>query len=134
MTKQEVKQESRETEGDGSQKGERRRLHAELLEDAMLHRVRTADVVIVNPDHLAVALRYDPDEEDDAPLVIAAGRNLLAARIVAEARRHGVPVLREVELARSLVGVELGSQIPEELYEAVAEILKVVVRHVDREL
>jgi len=130
MSRQEVKQEHRETEGDQSQKGERKRLHAELLEQAMLEQVRRADVVIVNPDHLAVALGYQP-EEDEAPVVLASGQNLVAKRIVEVARRHGIPVLRDVTLARSLVDVEIGEKIPEELYEAVAEILRLVMEHGD---
>lgn len=129
MTKQEVLREHRESEGDQSQKGERRRLHQEVLEEAMLDRVRTADVVIVNPDHIAVALRYAPEDEDDAPVVVASGLDHLARRIIEVARRHGVPVLRDVELARSLSGLEVGTQIPEELYEAVAEILRFVTEH-----
>ena len=81
MTKQETKQEHRETEGDQSQKGERRRLHQELLENAMLDQVRKAEVVIVNPDHIAVALGYQLDE-DEAPVVLASGQNLLARKII----------------------------------------------------
>jgi flagellar biosynthetic protein FlhB len=128
MTRQEVKQEHRETEGDQSLKGERKRLHAELLEQAMLEQVRRASVVIVNPDHLAVALGYEPDG-DEAPVVLASGQNLVARRIVEIAREHGIPVLRDVVLARSLADVEVGQQIPEELYEAVAEILRLVMEH-----
>jgi len=130
MTKQEVKQEQRETEGDQSQKGERRRLHQELLDEVMLTQVKNADVVIVNPEHIAVALRYAPDDEADAPEVVASGQHHLATRIIEVARRHGVPVMRDVELARSLVGLEVGARIPEELYEAVAAILRVVMDHV----
>jgi flagellar biosynthesis protein FlhB len=126
MTKAEVKQEHRETEGDQSLKGERRRLHQELLEQAMIDQVRRADVVIVNPDHIAVALGYQPGE-DDAPVVLASGQNLLAHRIIEVARRHGIPVLRDVHLARSLAGVAVGERIPEELYEAVAEVLRFVL-------
>lgn len=130
MSRQEVKQEHRETEGDQSQKGERKRLHAELLEQAMLEQVKRADVVIVNPDHLAVALGYEP-ERAEAPVVVASGQNLVAKRIVEVARRHGIPVLRDVTLARSLIDIEIGEQIPEELYEAVAEILRLVMEHGD---
>lgn len=126
MTKGEVKQERRETEGDQSQKGERKRLHQEILEHAMLEQVRKADVVIVNPTHLAVALGYRPDE-DDAPAVLATGQNVLARKIVEEARRQGIPILRDVQLARSLSKIEVGEHIPEELYEAVAEILRFVM-------
>jgi flagellar biosynthesis protein FlhB len=126
MTKDEVKREHREAEGDQSLKGERKRLHQELLEQAMIDQVRRADVVIVNPDHIAVALGYQPGE-DEAPVVLASGQNLVAQRIIEVARHHGVPVLRDVHLARSLAGVAVGERIPEELYEAVAEVLRFVL-------
>lgn len=126
MTKDEVKREYREAEGDQSLKGERKRLHQELLEQAMIEQVRRADVVIVNPDHIAVALGYEPGK-DEAPVVLASGQNLVAQRIIEVARRHGVPVLRDVHLARGLAGVAVGERIPEELYEAVAEVLRFVL-------
>lgn len=130
MTKHEVKQEYREAEGDQSQKGERKRLHQELLEQAMIEDVRKADVVIVNPEHIAVALGYRPDE-DDAPVVLASGQNIVARKIIEIARQCGIPVLRDVELARNLSEIDVGQKIPEELYEAVAEILRFVMENVD---
>jgi flagellar biosynthesis protein FlhB len=81
--------------------------------------------VVVNPDHIAVALRYDRDGEA-APVVVARGERLLAEQIKQVAREAGVPILRDVTLARSLRDLPEGAEIPAALYEAVAEILRVV--------
>jgi type III secretion protein U len=78
----------------------------------------------VNPTHLACALRYDEKEGDQAPVVVASGEGDLAARIVQAAHDYGVPVVRDVPLARALVELDVGDVIPEALYEAVAEILR----------
>ena len=123
MSRDEVKREHREAEGDHEQKAARQRAHQEVLSGAMLTAVRQATVVVVNPTHLASALRYD-EGTDDAPLVLAQGRGELARRIVEEARAHGVPVVRDVPVARALAELEVGEQIPEALFEAVAEILR----------
>lgn len=125
MSIQEVKQEMKETEGDPHIKAERRRVHQELLMQSMIENVKKADVVIINPHKIAVALRYD-EEKDNAPRVIAKGGGKIAQKIIETARRAGVPILRNVELARALNEVELEQEIPEELYEAVAEILRFV--------
>src|SRR5205814_316304 len=121
----EVRRDTRETEGDPRHKAERQRVHRELAEQRMLEDVRKADFVVVNPDHLAIALRYDR-AGDDAPIVVAKGERLLAERIKEVAREAGVPIFRDVTLAHSLRALEEGDQIPEALYEAVAEILRVV--------
>ena len=125
MTREEVKRESKESEGDPSHRAERQRLHRELAEQRMLDDVRKADFVVINPDHIAVALRYDRDG-DAAPVVVARGERLLAERIKQIAREAGVPVFRDVTLARSLRDLPEGDEIPPALYEAVAEILRVV--------
>ena len=91
----------------------------------MVAEVRKADFVVVNPDHIAVALRYDRDGEA-APVVVARGERLLAERIKAVAREAGVPIFRDVTLARSLRDLPEGTEIPAALYEAVAEILRAV--------
>ena len=91
----------------------------------MVAEVRKADFVVVNPDHIAVALRYDRDG-DAAPVVIASGERLLAERIKQVAREAGVPIFRDVTLARSLRGLPEGEEIPAALYEAVAEVLRMV--------
>ena len=125
MTREEVKRDHKEAEGDPAHRGERQRLHRELLEQRMVDDVRRADFVVVNPDHIAVALRYDP-EGDAAPVVVARGERLVAERIKQIAREAGVPIFRDVGLARSLAELAEGGEIPAALYEAVAEILRVV--------
>lgn len=125
MSREEVKREYKDSEGDPHHKAERQRLHRELLERRMVAEVRKADFVVVNPDHIAVALKYDRDG-DAAPVVVAVGERLLAERIKEVAREAGVPIFRDVSLARALRDVAEGDEIPVELYEAVAEILRVV--------
>jgi flagellar biosynthesis protein FlhB len=125
MSKEEVKREHKDAEGDPHHKHERKRLHKELLEQRMVNSVRKADFVVVNPDHIAVAIQYDK-EGNSAPLVVAKGERLLAEKIKEVAREAGVPIFRDVSLARALRDVEEGDEIPEALYEAVAEILRVV--------
>jgi type III secretion protein U len=124
MSKDEVKREYKESEGDPQIKQARERAHHEMLASAAVGNVRNATVVIVNPTHLATALRYDEQEGDQAPVVVASGEGDLAARIVAAARDFGVPVVRDVPLARALAELSIGDAIPEALYEAVAEILR----------
>lgn len=124
MSKDEVKREHKESEGDPQQKAARERAHHEMLAAATVGNVRTASVVVVNPTHIACALRYDEGEGDETPVVVAAGHGDLAAKIIEAARQYGVPILRDVPLARALVELEIGAEIPESLYEAVAEILR----------
>jgi len=125
MTREEVRREQKETEGDPQHRAARKRLHQEILEHDMVEQVRQADLVVVNPTHLAVALRYD-GRRDDAPRVVARGERLLAARIKEVARQARVPIFHDVALARALHELELGAEIPEALYEAVAELLRIV--------
>ncbi len=124
MTKTDVKREHKESEGDPQLKAARERAQHEMLAAATVANVRRASVVIVNPVHIACALRYDEEDGDEAPVVVASGHGDLAARIVQAARAHNVPVLQDIPLARALVELEIGSAIPEALYEAVAEILR----------
>lgn len=124
MTKDEVKREHKESEGDPHTKGERQRLHREILEHQTIESVRTADVLVVNPTHVAVALRFDVASEQEAPEVVAKGLDALALRMIAAAHESGVPVMRDVPLARALHGLDVGEQIPEGLYEAVAVVLE----------
>lgn len=125
MTRDEVRRDHRESEGDPERRAERQRLHRELGEQRMLADVRKADFVVVNPDHIAVAVRYEQGGER-APTVVAKGERLLAERIKEVAREAGVPVFQDVTLARALHQLEEGDEIPEALYEAVAELLRVV--------
>jgi flagellar biosynthesis protein FlhB len=124
MSKEEVKREYKESEGDPQIKQARERAHQEMLASAAVANVRSATVVVVNPTHLATALRYDEGQGDAAPVVVATGEGDLAARIVAAARDFRVPVVRDVPLARALAELAIGDAIPEVLYEAVAEILR----------
>ena len=120
MTRDEVRRELREDEGDPSHRAERRRAHRALLEAGPVAR---ATVVVVNPTHVAVALRHDRGG-DGAPRVVAKGAGLAAWRIRAAARRAGVPVVRDVPLARALHRLaDVGDEIPEELYDAAAALL-----------
>jgi flagellar biosynthetic protein FlhB len=127
MSKQEVKQESKNDEGDPEVKGHRRELHMALLRENAVKQVPKANAVVVNPTHLAVALQYD-EGRMNAPRVVAKGELFLAQTIVDIAKRHNVPIIRNIPLARSLFSLELDEEIPEGLYEAVAEILNLVSR------
>lgn len=132
MTPDEVKREHRENEGDPAIKAARHHAYQELLAQVEVSAVRSARVVVVNPTHVACALRYDATEGgDDAPVVVAAGEGELAARIVQAARDYGVPVVRDVPLARALLELAVGDAIPEALYEAVAEVLREIMEHED---
>lgn len=123
MTKDEVKREFRESEGDPEVKAARRRAHQEALAGASIAAVKQATVLIVNPTHLATALRYVEDE-DSAPRVVGQGQGELARKMIEAAHAYGVPVVRDVPVAQALRDLEIGDEIPEVLYEAVAEILR----------
>jgi flagellar biosynthesis protein FlhB len=131
MTREEVKRDVKESEGDPRHKAERQRLHRDLLRHQMVQAVRAADCVIVNPDHIAVAIKFDEDTMG-APQVVAKGERLVAEQIKEVARQAGVPIYRDVALARALHELELGDEIPEALYEAVAEVLRFVYREAQR--
>jgi len=124
MSKDEIKREYKESEGDPQMKSARERAHHEMLASATVANVKNATVVIVNPTHIACALKYDEKDGDDAPVVVASGDGDLARRIVQAAHAYNVPVLRDVPLARALIELQVGETIPEALYEAVAEILQ----------
>ncbi|TSC32145.1 EscU/YscU/HrcU family type III secretion system export apparatus switch protein [Corallococcus sp. Z5C101001] len=123
MTRDEVKREHKESEGDPRHKGQRRALHRQLAQGGSARGVQKASAVIVNPTHIAVALRYDAGE-CDAPYLVAKGREQDALALKEEARRHGIPVVRDVPLARSLIHFDVGESIPEELYQAAAVVLR----------
>lgn len=123
MTKQEVRDEYKETEGNPLHKHARRQRHREILMQHLVAAVRKADAVVVNPTHVAVALKYD-GKIMNAPTVTAKGADFMAARMRAVAREAGIPILRDVPLARALYELELEEEIPEELYEAVAVVLR----------
>ena len=126
MTKQEVKDEYKNTEGDPQIKGQQRQRMREASQRRMMQDVPKADVVITNPTHIAVAIRYDAEVEN-APTVLAKGEDYLAQKIRETAKENGVEIMENKPLARALYAtVEVGEQIPPELYQAVAEILAVV--------
>lgn len=128
MTRQELKDERRNAEGSALLKGAQRRLARRLMQKQMLAAVATADVVLTNPTHYAVALRYERGR-DQAPVVLAKGENRFAQRIKALAAEHGVPVVENKPVARMLFALgRVGETIPTELYQAVASILAVVYR------
>jgi len=128
MTKQEVKEEHRQMEGDPLIKGKIRQLQFKISMNRMIKAVPKADVVLANPVHLAVALKYDP-ETMSAPKVVAKGKRKIAEKIKQIARDNGVPVIEEPELARALYkAAEVDSEIPYELFQAVAEVLAMVYR------
>lgn len=123
MTREEVKQEHKQSEGDPLVKARLRSIMRDRSRKRMMARIPDATVVIANPTHYAVALRYKP-ELDAAPLVLAKGADLMALRIREIAEAHGVPVVEDRLLARPLYGaVELDQQIPPEFYRAVAKIV-----------
>ncbi len=126
MTKQELKDEAKQTEGDPHVKGRIRSIQMELARRRMMEEVPKADVVITNPTRLAVALRYDAATMS-APQVVAKGAGVVAQRIKEKAREHGVPLVENRELARALYKeVQIGGFIPENLFQAVAEVLAYV--------
>ncbi|WP_300921926.1 flagellar biosynthesis protein FlhB [uncultured Desulfovibrio sp.] len=123
MTKDEVKDEQKQAEGDPVIKNKQRQKMMQVVMQRMLQDVPKADVVVTNPTHIAVALRYNADEFP-APVVLAKGADHLAEKIKAVAREHNVPIRENVPLARALYkAVEIGDMIPEELYKAVATLL-----------
>ena len=126
MTKEEVRQEAKETEGDPQVKGRIRSMQREMARRRMMSAIPSADVVVTNPTHYAVALKYS-DGKMRAPTVVAKGSHLLAAKIREIAQQNSVPILEAPPLARALhKHCELGAAIPEALYTAVAEVLAYV--------
>jgi flagellar biosynthetic protein FlhB len=128
MSKHELKEESKEVEGSPLIKSRIRSAQRELARRRMMNAVPTADVVVTNPTEIAVALKYDMGGMN-APTVVAKGKRLLAEKIREIAGEHGVPIVESKPLAKSLYElVEVGSEIPDSLYRAVAEILSYVYR------
>lgn len=128
MTKEETKEEHKSQEGDPKMKGRRHAMRMSMRQRKMIQSVPQADVVLTNPTHYAVALKYDPDSMV-APKVIAKGERLFAAKIKELARDHQIPIVENKPLARSLYkSTPVGNEIPAPLYAAIAEILAAVYR------
>lgn len=123
MSRDELRREHREQEGDPRHRAHRRAAHRQLLLAGRARGVKAASVVVVNPVHVAVALRWAP-EECDAPYLVARGRAAEAHVIRAEALALGIPIVRDVALARGLVQYDVGEEVPEELYRAAAVVLQ----------
>jgi len=127
MTKDEVKREYKQDEGDPLIKSIRRQLHQELAMGDTRQAVRSADAVITNPTEVAVAVKYD-EAEMVAPQIVAKGQRLFAQTIREFAEEAGIPIVQNPPLAWTLIEVDIGEEIPEDLYQAVAEILVFVYR------
>jgi flagellar biosynthetic protein FlhB len=125
MSKKEVKDESKSSDGDPLVKGQRRQRAFAMSRGRMMAAVQTADVVMLNPTHIAVALKYEPGKS--APRVVAKGGDEMAARIREKATEHRIPMVTDIPLARALhAACEVGDEIPAELYNAVARVLAFV--------
>ncbi len=128
MTKQEVKDEYKQQEGDPQVKGKIKQKMREVSQRRMMQNLPTADVVITNPTHYAVAIKYDP-EVADAPIVLAKGADFLAAKIKEAAKENKIEIVENKPLARMLyANVEVGQVVPPELYQTVAEVLAFVYK------
>lgn len=128
MSREELKEEAKELEGDPLVKARIRSIQRELARKRMMADVPKADVIVTNPTHLAVAIKYDRAKAN-APIVVAKGAGLVAQRIREIGKENGVPVLENKPLARTLFKlVSIGSEIPADVYKAVAEILAYVYR------
>lgn len=127
MTKEEVKREYKQDEGDPLIKSHRRQLHQELAMSDMKTAVASADAVVTNPTEVAVAIKYD-ETQMMAPQVVAKGQRLFAEMIRETASEAGIPIMQNVPLAWALLELDVGDEIPEDLYAAVAEILVIVYK------
>jgi len=128
MTKQEIREESKDTEGNPVLKSRIKQVQREMARQRMMSEIPEADVVVTNPTHIAVALKYD-QKEMPAPMVVAKGQRLIAEKIKKIARENNIPVVENKPLARSLFKlVDIGGYIPNELFRAVAEILAYIFR------
>ena len=125
MSKDEVKREYKQDEGDPAIKGERRRLHREMAFGDVRKAVKKADAVVTNPIHVACVLEYNKDEMS-APTLTAKGQRQFAELIIEIAEEEGIPIIRNIPLAWSLLQLEIGDEIPEDLFDAVAEVLTAV--------
>jgi flagellar biosynthetic protein FlhB len=128
MSKEEVKEENKQTEGDPQVKARIRMVQREMAKRRMLTDVPNAEVIVTNPTHLAIALKYDA-EKAEAPMVLAKGQNHMAEKIKAIAKEHNIPIIENKPLARGLYKIaEIGEMIPVEFYQAVADVLAYIYK------
>lgn len=126
MSKQDIKEEAKQSEGDPQVKGKIRSMQRQMVINAMIQDLPQADVIVTNPVHLAVALKYD-SEAMSAPKVVAKGARKMAERIKQIAAQHDIPIVENKELARALYKfVDVGMEVPSKLFQAVAEVLSYV--------
>jgi type III secretion YscU/HrpY family protein len=123
MSKKEVKDEYKESEGDPYIKYKRRQIHREIIAQGMSSSVKKSSVVVANPTHVAVAIKYERGE-DAAPVIVAKGADLMAAKIREIATESNVPIMQNIPLARALFELDIDDEVPEDLYETVAVVLK----------
>ncbi len=129
MSKQEIKDEAKQYDGNPQIKSAIRSKQYQMARMRMMKEVPEATVVVTNPTHIAIALKYEPKSKQDAPIVVAKGKLKLAERIKAIAKKHGVPVIENKPLARGLYDAcEVGKEIPAAFYQAVAEVLSQVYK------
>lgn len=129
MTKQEIKEESKQSDGDPHIKGKRKQKQREMAMNRMMQSIPDATVVVTNPTHLAIALRYDKDLDGAAPKVVAKGADNIALKIKEMAKENKVPIIENRQLARLMYEtVEVDQDIPADMYQAVAEILAVIYK------
>jgi flagellar biosynthetic protein FlhB len=129
MSKEEVKEDYKQSEGDPHVKAKLKQLRAQRSRQRMMQNVPKATVIITNPTHYSVALRYEPSEGDPAPICVAKGVDKLAMRIREVAREHDVPIVENVPLARALyAAVEIDETIPREHFEAAAKVIGFVMQ------
>lgn len=129
MSKQEVKEEYKQQEGDPQLKGKIKQKQREMSRQRMMQSVSDATVVITNPTHLAIALKYEEGTDMEAPKVLAKGADYLALKIKSIAKENEIPIIENKPLARMMYDkVEIDNDIPPELYQGVAEILAIVMK------
>lgn len=129
MTKQEIKEEYKQSEGDPQLKGKIKQKQREMSQRRMMQSVADATVVITNPTHLAIALKYEEGSNMEAPKVVAKGADYAAIKIKGIAKENDIPIVENKPLARLMYErVEIDEDIPQDLYQGVAEILAVVMK------
>jgi flagellar biosynthetic protein FlhB len=134
MTTQEVKEENKMLEGDPAVKGRIKTIQRQIAYKRMMTDVPKADVVVTNPTHLALALKYDP-KKMGAPRLVAKGADLIAQKIKEIATEHHIPIVEDKPLAQAIFkSVDIGDEIPEKLFQAVAQVLAYIYRLRDKTL